>query len=182
MKNILNVIADMLTLLAVCLAALGHVLPWFDRNRMAFFRGPQNIDFQELTVFQRSYSVWSGTALGILALLVCVSLLFSWGPAVRRFLNLGMFASAFVALLFELMVFSGYPSPGDQRHLQLHDTEGGYLLAMVPTCCAVFFSLVRMLWTMPPIRPALPQSPAELDKLGPLEIEPRGTGIIERRS
>lgn len=200
MKIVLNVIVDMLTLLALCVAAIGHVLPWFDRNRMTNMQvfGRAAVDLAALTDFQQWHAVRSGTALGILAMLVCLSLVINWGPAMRRVLNLGMFACAFVALLFELLIFSNYELVGPQRHLQINDTEGGYGLAMIPTCFALFFCLLRMIWTMPPTRPTVPAmdlpemvppaaprraTPDDRDNLAALELEyqSKHSGYTERR-
>lgn len=188
MKNILNVIVDMLTLLALCLAAIGHVLPWFDRNRilnlppMGRAQGVPPLDLQALTDFQQWHALRSGAALASVAVLVCLSLVIHWGPVMRRVLNLGMFASAFTALLFELLIFSNYDLVGPQRLLHLYDTEGGYILAMVPTCFVLFFCLVRMIWTMPPSRPAVyAASPADLDRMPALELPPKQSGYTERR-
>jgi hypothetical protein len=154
MKNILNVIADMLTLMAVCVAAIGHVLPWYDANRAGNLAPVFG-----LGEFQLQHSSWSGIALAVLGILICLSLLFNWGGTLRRLLNLGMFASAFGALLFELMIFSNYFH--GQRRMRFDDTDVGFQMAMIATCVAVFFSLLRMLWTMQPSRRA---SPAQLDK------------------
>jgi hypothetical protein len=175
MKNILNVIADILTLLAVCIAAIGHVLPWFDQNRVARLgvdMGPWLGDFQT------QYSQRSGAALAVLGVLLCLSLLFNWGHTMRRLLNLGMFASAFIALLFELMIFSNYFNRDGQNPVRFHDTDVGFHLAMIATCVALFFSLVRMLWTMPPVRPV---RPADLDRKPALELPPKEPGFTERR-
>ena len=161
MKNILNVLADMLTLMAVCVAAIGHVLPWYDVNRLGIF-GP---DFG-LGASLSELSSRSGTALVVLGGLICLSLVFNWGPTMRRLLNLGMFASAFTALLIELQIFSSYDG---RRPMRFDDTDVGFRMAMIATCVAVFFSLVRMLWTMPPPRRV---RPADLDKRP--ELPPTG--------
>jgi len=178
MKNILNVIADVLTLLAVCLAAVGHVLPWFNVSRLQFGQlwQPQ----EALWNFQAWHASRSGVALAILGLLVCVSLIANLGPMARRILNLAMFASAFIALLFELMIFSNAPA-FVVNNIHLHQTEVGFALSMIPTCFAIFFSLVRMLWTMPPTRvtadrAASTPSPAELD-LPP--APPKANAVLE---
>jgi hypothetical protein len=154
MKSFLNVLADVLTLTAVCIAAIGHVLPWFDQTRVGipgFEMGIRDI--------QLEHSAPSGIALGVLAGLVCLSLAFNWGPIMRRLFNLAMFISAFAALLFELMIFSNSMGWGFQRPIQLRDTETGFGLALVPTICAVAISLLRMLWTMPAGRRIRPEQP-----------------------
>ncbi|MBI3411313.1 MAG: hypothetical protein HY040_23510 [Planctomycetes bacterium] len=147
MKNVLNVIVDMLTLMALCVAAIGHVLPWFDVNRISRFQGLY------LTDFQQWHAERSGIALGVLGGLVALSLLINWGPECRRIINLLMFVSAFAALLFQLMIFSNFQfALGDSPRLELHDTGPGYGLSLIPTGVALFLSLLRMLWTMPPTR------------------------------
>jgi hypothetical protein len=158
MKTALNVITDILTLIAICVAAIGHVLPWFSTNAQV----------GDLVEYQKWHSERSGIALGALAACICLSLLFNWGPGARRFLNLGMFASAFAALLFELLVFSSLVHPGDPP-VKYRDTEVGFGLAMVPTCVAVFLSLLRMLWTMPARRAA-----AKLPMAAPFNEPPPG--------
>jgi hypothetical protein len=162
MKNVLNVIADILTLMAVCVAAIGHVLPWYGANR-------ESPDLPYIDLYYWHFS-WSGTALAVLGVLIGLSLLVNWGAAMRRLLNLGMFASAFVALLFELMIFSNYLH--GQPPMRFEHTDVGFHMAMIATCVAVFFSLLRMLWTMPPSRRV---SPAQLDK------GPEGPPLGERR-
>jgi hypothetical protein len=174
MKNVLNVIADILTLMALCVAAIGHVLPWFESGQ--FQRGAQaaKVDMAELHDLQRTYASQSGPALGALGALICLSLIFRWGPTMRRALNLGMFAAAFAALLFELMIFS--QSSG--REIPFYNMAPGFFLAMVPTCFALFFCLVRMLWTMPPSAPVVP---TELDKRPRHELHSKEAGFTEHR-
>jgi hypothetical protein len=184
MKNILNVIVDTLTLLALCLAGIGHVLPWFSRNNMMFWGQHNPGDLNWLGEFQRWHAMNSGIALGILAFLVCLSLVFNWGSTMRRFLNLAMLASAFAALLFQLLIFSNYdtwvdrpPLAPNVRPLNL-DMDVGFYLSVIPTSFAVFFCLVRMLWTMPPNRP---KTPAEMDKKPAFEKPIKDSGFSERR-
>lgn len=160
MKNILNAIVDILTLMGLCVAAIGLVMPWFDRGHFP------NADFN-FGQIQHDHALGSGICLGVLAFFVCLSLIVNWGAPMRRVLNLGMFASAFLALLFQLMIFSSYSRNGGptlDRHIAF-----GFPLAMIPTCFALFFSLVRMIWTMPPSR--LPRAiafhPAEMDQPPP---------------
>src|SRR5262245_16327932 len=43
MKNILNVIADILTLIALSIAAIGHVLNWYDFERWYRMQPPRPI-------------------------------------------------------------------------------------------------------------------------------------------
>src|SRR5262245_16664155 len=158
MKNVLNVIADILTLMALCVAAIGHVLPWFEAGYISRFDGEVY-----LTEFQHWHAERSGIALGVLAALVALSLLINWGAEFRRIINLLMFGSAFAALLFQLMIFSNFQhTPAAYLRFEPHDTGPGYALSLIPTCVALFLSLVRMLWTMPPSRPpkALPVASA----------------------
>jgi hypothetical protein len=68
------------------------------------------------------------------------------------------------------MIFSNYFH--GQRRMRFDDTDVGLQMAMIATCVAVFFSLLRMLWTMPPSQRV---SPAQLDK------RPEGPPLGERR-
>jgi hypothetical protein len=174
MRNILNVIADILTLVAVCVAAIGHVLPWFDSARMGL---PPDMG-RRLIELQMVQAARSGTALAVLAGLIFLSLLIRWGPGLRRLLNIAMFMSAFAALLFELLIFSSLPHREGWHPVQLGETEPGFAVAMIATCFAIFFCLLRMLWTMPPTRP--PRL-AELDKTPPLAFPPKESEITERK-
>ena len=188
MKNVLNVIADVLTLAAVCIAAIGHVLPWFNIYRLPWqFAGP-NANVNEAAVreaeaslneFQRIHAAQSGIALGVLAALVFLSLLIRWGPGLRRLLTICMFVSAFAALLLELLVLSDLPEINLGRLVSFTSIRNdAFMLSVIPTCCAVFFCLVRMLWTMPPTRPL---SPAALDTKPAVTYPPRESGFAERK-
>src|SRR2546423_9445406 len=115
MKNILNVIADILTLVAVSVAAVGHVLPGFKRNLLGFL---PDVDVG-LNELQKEHATRSGIALAALAGLIFLSLLFRWGSGMRRLLNLAMFVSAFAALLFELLIFSNLPQKEGWRPLHI---------------------------------------------------------------
>jgi hypothetical protein len=168
MKNILNVVADILTLVALTIAGVGHILPWF---RPSSWPNPP-LD-ENLLNFQAWHAARSGLALGVLAVLIGLSLAINWGAVMRRLLTLGMFLSAFVALAFEVLTQSPYHFT--DAHKAVAQTafrfNDGFLVALIPTCFAVFFCLVRMIWTMPPTRkrpepvlamPAYPDtSPAE---------------------
>ena len=174
MKNILNVIADVLTLTAVCVAAIGHVLPWFNTaNRVA--RQGMETNLSEL---QQFYATRSGIALGVLAGLIFLSLLIRWRPGIRRFLTLAMFASAFAALLFELLIYSDSMILIQDQWWHNNVRDGGFYLAMIPTGVAVFLCLVRMLWTMSPSRPV---SPAALDVKPAVAHPPMESGFTERK-
>ena len=120
----------------------------------------------------------SGTALAALAGLIFLSLLIRWGPFLRRLLNIAMFISAFAALLSELLIFSSVSQREGWHPVRLGETEPGFTVTMVATCFAVFFCLLRMLWTMPPTRPP---RPAELDKQPPLAFPPKESGFTERK-
>jgi hypothetical protein len=175
MKTVLNIIADILTLIAVCTAGVGHVLPWFEVIENAPMIG--NTRFGpglrvELGNFQAEIATRSAVALGVLAALLCLSLLIHWGPAMRRLLNLGMFASAFLALLFEILALTGYFNWGGARPAQMHAPLVGFRMALIATGVAVGLSLVRMIWTMPPTRRI---NLAESDKKLPLALPVKET-------
>ena len=187
MKNVLNVNADVLTLTAVCVAAIGHVLPWFNVYRIPWqFGGPNAINEAavremeaNLSEFQRIHASQSGIALGVLAGLIFLSLLIRWGPGLRRFLTLCMFVSAFAALLLELLVFTDLPNIDLGRMVSITSIHNdGFLLSVIPTCCAVGFCLVRMLWTMPPTKPL---RPATLDTKPATAFPAKESSFTERK-
>lgn len=180
MKNILNVIADILTLVALSIAAVGHVLNWYDFDRWYRYQPQRTKEFvekwvdgkRELLAEKRQpvmpqefvdrvmesqywHASRSGAALGGLAFLIMLSLVFPWGPGMRRLLNLLMFGAAFAALLFEVLFVRGLETP-DGIPAGLEWAGPGFLLALIPTCFAIGFSLIRMIWTMPPGRPQIP--------------------------
>lgn len=188
MRNVLNVIADVLTLAAVCVASIGHVLPWFNVFRIPWqFNGPggaadpaivQDTE-AKLIEFQQTHAAQSGIALGVLAGLIFLSLLIRWGPGLRRLLTICMFVSAFAALLLELLVLTDLPHLDLGRVVSFTSIQSeGFYLAMVPTACAVFFCLVRMLWTMPAVKPP---KPATLDVKPPMATPIRESGFTERK-
>lgn len=147
MKNFLNVLVDMLTLAALCVAAVGHLFPWFDADRIPSFA------MGAFTEFQQWHADRSGGSLAILGALVGLSLLVNWSPQMRRVLTMLMFGSAFAALLFQLMVFTDFHAAYLETHrLGRKDISAGFMLSLIPTCIALGFSLLRMLWTMPPTR------------------------------
>ena len=119
MRSILNVIFDILTLMALVIAGVGHMLPWFradlrsDRFEARDLkldwpqqpnRAPEQEARRQLSVDLMSFQAWhafrSGIALAVLAALVALSLLINWGPVPRRVLVPGMFASCLVSILF----------------------------------------------------------------------------------
>ncbi len=194
MKNALNVIVDIMTLMALCVAAIGHVLPWFDDRWAGQIAG--------IGEFQVWHSMRSAYALGALAVLICLSLLIRWGPGMRRLLNLAMFVSAFAALLFELLVFSrstpwdapvapgvvfapGLYRPVIEHRMTERDMDVGYMMSVIPTGIAVFLSLLRMLWTMPPSRAprpvAPPPAPVVVERKPVIAVPVAEPGFTERR-
>jgi hypothetical protein len=189
MKNFLNVIADILTLVALSVAAVGHVLNWYDFDRWYRYQ-PQRIrDFEKrvdgklvqeirqpalpqgfvdrVMESQHWHATNSGAALGALAFLVMLSLVFPWGAMMRRLLNLLMFGAAFTALLFEVLFVRGLETP-DGLPAGLEWAGPGFLLALIPTCFAIGFSLIRMIWTMPPARAQVPwEQPKPQEEIRP---------------
>ena len=192
-----NVIADMLTLMAIAVAGVGHMLPWFRTDgRFDQFGWQVNIVFKdgkvegaemeeqrrkteearqqravELMEFQSWHALRSGAALAGLTFLVALSLAISWGPVCRRFLVLLMFCCALAALLFITLSLTHYPITETHRRLAgtLREAEG-FFVALVPTCFALGFCLIRMIWTMPPVRtkpvegPPLPRPSRLMDE------------------
>ena len=171
MRNFLNVIADILTLVAVAVSGVGHVLPWFradpyamPRLKMDFKDGFKNVPFQldeqalhtknqEYMEFQAWHVMRSGPALGVLALLTALSLAFPWGAFCRRILVLLMFASAVTAIFFIAIAYSPFPFSDGHRQIAGQFRESyGFLTSLIPACVAAGICLIRMIWTMPPQR------------------------------
>lgn len=183
MRNVLNIIADILTLLAITVAGVGHMLPWFMPPR-SYSRPPERPSFgkelkdplkiqeeqkedqkkveeawreqkEELMDFQGWHAIRSGVALGVLTLLVGLSLVFTWGPTARRFLVLLMFVAALTTVVFLTLPYSAYPLTEMHRNIsksQRNFQEYLYLVALIPICIALGITLLRMIWTMPPVR------------------------------
>ena len=191
MRSILNVIFDILTLMALVIAGVGHMLPWFradlrsDRFDVRGFKldWPQQPDRaaeqegrRQLWVDLMSFQAWhasrSGVALAVLAALVALSLLINWGPVPRRVLVLGMFASCLVSILFITLSMTHYPiTELHERYAGRLWTDAGFAVALAPVCFAAGFSLIRMIWTMPPVRPRPVATP--LPQATPLESPAR---------
>jgi hypothetical protein len=195
MRNILNVVFDILTLMAIVIAGVGHMLPWFrsdlraDRIMGKEFKGDFR-DFQqaeqarhaedearrqtsiEIMAFQAWHASRSGVALAVLAVLVSLSLLINWRPLMRRILVLAMFASCLVAILFITLSMTHYPiTEWHRQYAGRLWTDAGFVTALAPTCFAAAFCLIRMIWTMPPVR-ARPAPPPDLPQATPLETRP----------
>ena len=166
-RRLLDVIADILILLALAVAGVGHFLPWFemgdetvqasapaddpaadagdDADKEDLGGGPTAIDFQIW------YATRSGAALAVAALLVGVSLAMNLWVGARKILVLLMFASVLAALAFQGMIWS--PFPISEIHRQFVDSnwhlnDKAYLVAIVSTAVAAALCLVRMAWTM----------------------------------
>jgi len=158
--------------MALVIAGVGHMLPWFradlrsDRFDARGFKldWPQQPDRaaeqearRQLSVDLMSFQAWhasrSGVALAVLAALVALSLLINWGPVPRRVLVLGMFASCLVSILFITLSMTHYPiTEYHERYAGRLWTDAGFAVALAPVCFAAGFSLIRMIWTMPPVR------------------------------
>lgn len=181
MRNILNVVFDILLLMAIVIAAVGHMLPWFRAearpDRFGHIQFLDGRDFKidpkqppderrraeeearrqlaiELMSFQAWHAFRSGIALAALALLVALSLLINWGTIIRRFLVLGMFGSCLMAILFITLSMTHYPiTEWHRQYAGRLWTDAGFAVALAPACVAAALSLIRMIWTMPPVRP-----------------------------
>lgn len=164
--RILNVITDILTLLALAIAGVGHFLPWTDiQVEKRVPRGevrleipdelaevsPAGLDQQPSPLeFQGWHVVRSGTALGLAAVLVGVSLVMDPRARARKLLVFLMFAAVLTALVFQVMIYSPYPFSEVHRSFQgasIRELQG-YYLALIPTIIAGALTLVRMGWTM----------------------------------
>jgi hypothetical protein len=173
LRSFLNVLADILTLLAVAVAGVGHMFPWFTpmvpyvdnwnvpQPKLKALQDEREEKFRqlrpELIQYQTPLAVKSGACLAALTLLCAFSLLVDWGLAFRRLLVLLMFLCAAAAVLFITMGFSPYTMP--ENLVGNFREEWGFLLALIPTCFAAGFCLIRMLWTMPSWRDKAPTKP-----------------------
>ncbi len=174
-RRILDVIADVLTLLALAVAGAGHMLPWVDmrveqpeqKNEAAadadagYAHGPgRDYRYHEMGNRDRyepvpiEFQIWhasrSAIALAAAAVLVGLSLVFRLGVLARKFLVLLMFAAMAAAVAFQLMIYSPYPFTGAHRSLEtssLHELDG-YFVAMIPSIIAGVLCVLRMGWTM----------------------------------
>ena len=143
-RRILDVIFDILTLLALAIAGVGHFLPWFTIRGDTLDAGLSPIDFQMW------HAAHSGTALGVAALLVGASLVFEFGSRGRKLLVLLMFASVLVSIGFQVMIYTPYPITEAHRQFAECDWSelDGFLVAFVPSIIAGVLCLARMGWTM----------------------------------
>ncbi len=160
-RRIFDVIADILILLALAFAAVGHLLPWAKPEQEKSIEiantetqnEPANAETQlesTLTEFQQWYALRSGAALGAAALLVGFSLVFDPGLRLRKLLVLLTFASVFVAIVFQMMIHSPYTiatAPRLPDGAALRGTDD-FLWAVISTVVAGALCLVRMTWTM----------------------------------
>lgn len=180
MRNFLNVLADILTLLAVAISGIGHMFPWYQPSINMVYSEARETDYQkqlkrqqemrdeheakvlavqnQLFEMQSDLAIKSGASLGLLALLASASLVIPWGATGRRLLVLLMFASAVSAVVFINMGFSPYFVPPELSRTMREDYPG-FPLALAPACVAGVLCLIRMLWTMPPQRD-LPKVPS----------------------
>ncbi|MBN2475349.1 MAG: hypothetical protein JXB62_12125 [Pirellulales bacterium] len=144
-RRILDVITDILTLLALVFAGFGHLLPWIRVGDGGLIGIPME--------FQMWHAARSGIALGAAALLVGASLAFDLGTGARKLLVLLMFAAVLTALVFQVLIFSPYPM-SEMHQLLMRDPswrqDDGFLVALVPSMIAGGLCLVRMAWTMIP--------------------------------
>src|SRR5262249_21345343 len=130
MRNILNVIFDILMLMAIVIAGVGHMLPWFrsdlrtdrliiqrdfkgdfkqeEETRRAAEEARRQVSM-ELMSFQAWPAPGGGIARAVLAFLVALSLLINGGPLMRRILVLAMFAGCLVAIVFITLSVTHYP-------------------------------------------------------------------------
>src|SRR3954454_4940334 len=107
LRRVLDVIADVLTLCAITVAAIGHVA--FGGNLAGMLTDPL-INHWVFWVSNMADSnlAGSGIFLGLLAVLIVLSLVKNWPPIVMRIFNLGMFACAVATMLFQIMLMSAF--------------------------------------------------------------------------
>lgn len=152
MRTILNILADVLTLIALSVASIGLV-GLHSAVQTAWLN--VNLDPRWLTnvsIATGQNIAGAGVCLGLLGAALVASLVAPLNPLARRLLTLGMFGCSFVAMLFLVALMTlleRLQMPMEIVFLR-DDGQGMIVAAMVGTAFAIFFSLVRMLWTMPP--------------------------------
>lgn len=139
-RRFFDILFDVLTLLALAVAGVGHFVKWFRWD------GPPAA-VAELVEFQGWHAVWSGAALIVLAVLVFLSLTVPLGARARKGVVLLMFFATLAAIIFQVLPFSPY---GRLLHgvVESPHPDGGYFAALIPTVFAGLCCLIRMTWTM----------------------------------
>jgi len=158
-RRILDVIADVLTLLALTLAAVMHVA--FNGNRLGMLGDPGADVWWNAWLSQLAGPnlIGSGICLGFLGLLVVVSLLVTRGPQwLARLGVLAMFGASLGAMLFQVMLLTAYARSRVPMQAIRAYSDGYVLLVigLVATGVAIVCSLARMIWTMPSFGSAEP--------------------------
>jgi hypothetical protein len=167
MRNILNVITDVLTLIAVSVAAIGLVGFSSIVNSMGFHQGVDNIWFSRVRSLADANILGAGISLSLLGVGIMVSLVAPLPLLWRRFLTLGMFATAFTAMLFLVFMITTFDRiQFPDNFFNRWDAKNMLIVAIVPTGFAIFFSLIRMIWTMPPERRATEAASAGPSRAG----------------
>lgn len=150
-RRVLDILADVLTLLALTVAAVTHV--GLGGYLTGLQMDPQGALWaHQITLVTRPTLLGSGICLGVLAILVTLSLVIHWNLLLRRIWNLSMFAAALGSMLFQVLLITAHsriPVPPNmlRDHLQ---GEKLLVIGLVATGFTIFFSLVRMIWTMLP--------------------------------
>ena len=144
-RRFLDVITDILILVALAVAGVGHFLPWFEIEEKAIVESasPDAADGDaaddsdaeagkeaakdaaeeplgegpSALDFQVWYAARSGIALAVAALLVGTSLTLNLGVGTRKLLVLLMFGSVLVALAFQAMIWTPFPITETHRQL-----------------------------------------------------------------
>ncbi len=179
-RRVLDVIADILTILALTTAGIGHLGPWFhvSDHRSSYRHGhytqrdsAANADDRDAenekrvamqnarrqtTEVQAFYASRSGIALGASAFFVFLSLVAVPGVRLRKILVVFIFLSAVVAMVFQVLPFSPYNdlvfdrSTWPDHHIY---EDWGLIMSMIATGIAGGLSLIRMTWTMTASQP-----------------------------
>jgi len=174
-RRILDVITDVLTLLALAIAGVGHFLPWFEEYTDRYQERHYDYEREELGVeqigeevaekeaagddreehvlpidFQMWHAVRSGIALALAAILVGASLTLDLGVGTRKLLVFLMFVTMLAAIGFQVMICTPYPiTEAHRQFASVHWRElDGHLAALIPSVIAGALCLVRMGWTM----------------------------------
>lgn len=162
--RILDLVFNLLILACIVIAGVGHMLPWLRGESQVFGMYPAGQTQDERLVrLQTEHAIPSAAALGVMAVLTGVSLAVRLGPGMRKFVLLLTFFAGLAAIVIQAAVFTHYHlSPLHQEMQGRFWAADGFFVALVPTCFATGFCLVRMAWTMLASAPRV-EMPADVE-------------------
>lgn len=176
----LNVVFDVLTLICLSIAAIGLFAFLSMIQSLVSLPNIDNAWVMWLRNVTMSKVIGAFCCMGFLGFFLVLSLVWTWPAAINRMLNLGMFASSLLTMLYLIGLMTSFDSMGRGGFNRPQgfdwvrwDGTAMIVVAMVPTGFAIFFSLVRMIWTMP--RGQTENSPVARPALPPL---PQATAVV----